>query len=145
MRLERASRSQPESLDFALNLARTYMGKRMPEKVAPLFQSFMRLDEPPSYDVYFLQGKAYQELGEWDRAIEMFEAAISQYGISPTLLNAAGECYFERGDIKAALAAWDRSLELDPDQEVIRKRMHILKGKESRNEGIQPLDELRNN
>ncbi|MBN2408538.1 MAG: GWxTD domain-containing protein, partial [Candidatus Aminicenantes bacterium] len=145
VRLERAGRSRPDSLDFALNLARAYMGRRMPEKIAPLFQPFMGADKPPSYDVYFLQGKACQELGEWERAIEMFEAAISQYGISPTLLNAAGECYFERGDVKAALAAWSRSLELDPDQEVIRKRIDTLKGKESRSGESRPAGELKNN
>jgi GWxTD domain-containing protein len=143
LRLERASRSRPDSLDFALNLARAYMGRRMPEKVAPILQSFLSPDGPINYDVYFIQGKAWQELGEWDRAIEMFDGAISHYGINTSLLNAAGECHFEKGDAKAALAAWGRSLELDPNQEVIRKRVDVLKKKEGRNETIQPPGYLR--
>jgi GWxTD domain-containing protein len=129
VRLEKASRSQPDSAEFALNLAQAYMVRGNSEKIAPLLQPFFRLDKPPQYEIYLLQGKAYQKLGEWDRAIEMFDAAIAHYGINTTLLNAAGECYFEKGDLKAALVAWDKSLELSPDQPVIRKRVENLRGK----------------
>ncbi len=129
VRLERASRSRPDSVEFALNLAQAYMANGNPEKIPPFLQPFFESDLPPRYEIYLLQGRAHQNLGDWDRAIEMFEAAISRYGINTTLLNAAGECYFEKGDAQAALAAWDRSLELDPNQPVIRRRVEILRGK----------------
>ncbi len=129
MRLERASRSRPDSEEFALNLAQAYMARGDAEKTVPLLQPFFKPDKPPHYEAYLLQGRAYQELGNWDRAIEMFDGAISHYGINTTLLNAAGECYFEKGDLKAALVAWDKSLELSPDQPVIRKRVETLRGK----------------
>jgi GWxTD domain-containing protein len=132
VRLERASRSRPDSEEFALNLAQAYMAKGDAEKTVPLLQPFINQDKPPRYETYLLQGRAYQELGNWDQAIETFDAAISHYGINTTLLNAAGECYFEKGDLKAALVAWDKSLELNPDQPVIRKRVETLKGKNER-------------
>ena len=128
-RLERAIRSRPDSAEFALNLAQAYMAKGNPEKIVPLLQSLFEAETPPRYEAYLLQGRAYQRLGDWDRAIETFEAAISRYGINPALLNAAGECYFEKGDAQAALAAWDKSLELDPEQPLIRRRVEILRGK----------------
>ena len=129
VRLERASRSRPDSAEFALNLAQAYMAKGDPEKIVLLLQPLFEADPPPRYEAYLLQGRAYQQLGDWDRAIEMFEAAISRYGINPALLNAAGECYFEKGDGQAALAAWDKSLELDPKQPLIQRRVEILRGK----------------
>jgi GWxTD domain-containing protein len=129
VRLERASRSRSDSAEFALNLAQAYMAKRDPEKIVPLLQPFFKVDKPPRYEIYLLQGKAYQKLEEWDKAIGMFDGAIAHYGINPTLLNAAGECYFEKGDLKAALVAWDKSLKLNPDQPVIRKKVETLEGK----------------
>ncbi len=132
VRLEKASRSRPDSAEFALNLAQAYMVKGYSEKVVPLLEPFFKLDKPPQYEIYLVQGRAYQRLGDWDRAIEMFDAAIAHYGINSSLLNAAGECYFEKGDLKAALAAWDKSLELNADQPVIRKRVEALKGKDEK-------------
>ncbi len=131
-RLEKASRGRPDSVEFAINLAQAHMARGDAEKTVTLLQPFFKLDKPPRYEAYLLQGRAYQELGNWDQAIETFDAAISHYGINTSLLNAAGECYFEKGDFKAALAAWDKSLELNPDQPAIRKRVETLKGKNER-------------
>lgn len=129
VQLERANRRRPDSAEYALNLAQAYLAGGYSKKIVPLLEPFFRPDKPPRYEIYWFQGRAYQELGDWDRAIEMFDAAIAHHGVNTTLLNAAGECYFLKGDSKAALAAWDKSLELNPDQPVIRKRVETLKAK----------------
>lgn len=72
-------------------------------------------------------GKAYQKSGEFDKAIATFDRAISHYGTNTMLLNTVGECYFQKGDAKAALAVWEKSLEINPDQPQIRKNVETLK------------------
>ena len=47
------------------------------------------------------------------------------------LFNSVGECYQGLGKIKEALAAFERSLELSPDQPEVRKRVDELKQKKS--------------
>ncbi|MDH7512950.1 MAG: GWxTD domain-containing protein [Clostridiales bacterium] len=127
--LERASRRKPESTDFALNLAQAYMVKRDFGKVGPLLGPFLDKEETPRYELLFLMGRAYQHMGELDKAIEVYDRVVSHYGTNTNLLNAIGECYFQKGDVKAALAVWEKSLEINADQPVIRQHVENLKGK----------------
>ena len=126
--LEKAVQARPDSADYAQNLARAYMTKGEHQKVEPLLLWFFRLDKPPAYDLYLLLGRAYQKLGEWDKAIDIFSDAVSRFGIGAVLLNAVGACYLEKGDSKAALVAWEKSLELNPDQPQVRKSVEAIRG-----------------
>ena len=126
--LEKAVQARPDSADYAQNLARAYMTKGEHQKVEPLLLWFFQLDKPPAYDLYLLLGRAYQKLGEWDKAIDIFNDAVSRYGIGAVLLNAVGACYLEKGDSKAALVAWEKSLELNPDQPQVRKSVEAIRG-----------------
>jgi tetratricopeptide (TPR) repeat protein len=46
------------------------------------------------------------------------------------LLNALGECHYQLGQIKDALSAWNKSLEINAEQPAIRKLVETLKEKE---------------
>jgi tetratricopeptide (TPR) repeat protein len=59
----------------------------------------------------------------------MFEAAVAHYGLNAAILNAVRECYLGKGDPKAALTAWEKSLELNPDQPDLRRTVEALKDK----------------
>jgi GWxTD domain-containing protein len=126
--LEKAVQARPDSADYAQNLARAYMTKGEHQKVEPLLLWFFQLDKPPAYDLYLLLGRAYQKLGEWDKAIDIFNDAVSRFGVGAVLLNAVGACYLEKGDSKAALVAWKKSLELNPDQPQVRKSVEAIRG-----------------
>ncbi len=127
--LERAYQKRPGTADFALNLAQAYMVKGDTQKIESLLLPFLSQEQVAKYELFFLLGRAYQKSGELDKAIEIFDKTISHYGTNMNILNAVGECYFQKGDYRAALAVWEKSLEIDPDQPQIRKNVEALKEK----------------
>lgn len=127
--LERAYQKNPQSFDFALSLARLWMTYGEPARVENLLLPFVRTDETPKYEVLFLLGKAYQATGQLARAIEMFDQAVSHYGVNTSLLNVIGECYWQMGKPKEALVVWEKSLEIDPNQPQIKKSVEAIKEK----------------
>ncbi|MFQ6109458.1 MAG: tetratricopeptide repeat protein, partial [Candidatus Aminicenantales bacterium] len=128
-RLEEAFHKRPDSLDFALNLARAHMRLSEYREVEKVLQPFLgRLERPP-YELLFIIGRAYQNMGKLDKAIDVFDKAISHYGLNIHLLNSLGECYFQLGNAEEALAAWEKSLEINPDQPQIKKNVEALKEK----------------
>lgn len=127
--LERAFHGRPDSADFALNLSLLYMAKAEYKEIETILKPFFSQDQAPKYELYFLMGRAYQKMGDLSKAIGLFDKAISHYGINASLLNSIGECYFQLGEYEAALASWEKSLELSPDQPEIRKNVEALKEK----------------
>lgn len=129
VRLEEAYRLRPDSPEIALSLAQAYMSTGEYAGVERLLQPFLESEKTVAYELYFLLGRARQKLGQWDEAIAVFDEAISHYGTNINLLNAVAECYFQKGDARAALTVWEKSLELNPDQPEIRKMVETLKEK----------------
>ncbi|TET70087.1 MAG: tetratricopeptide repeat protein [Candidatus Aminicenantes bacterium] len=43
------------------------------------------------------------------------------------LLNSLGECYYRLGSEDEALAAWEKSLEINPNQPEIKKKIKAIK------------------
>ena len=87
-------------------------------------------DEPElPYQFYFLLGKSHQALGEFNQAIAVYNKALSHYGINFNLLNSIGECYYSLEIWDEALAAWEKSLEINDDQPDIEEKLKILKKK----------------
>lgn len=127
--LERAYQNKPDSADFAINLAEVYMALADYKKIEPILLPFLNQGQPSKYELYFLMGRAYKNLGELSKAIEIFDKAISHYGLNVNILNIIGECYFQLGNTSAALTAWEKSLEINPDQPEIGKNVGALKEK----------------
>jgi len=90
---------------------------------------FLSQSQPPKYEMFYLMGIAYQNMGELKKAVDVFDRAISHYGLNINLLNALGECYFKLGNVKEALEVWEKSLEINPDQPQIKKKVEALKEK----------------
>jgi len=129
LRLERACRMRPESADFAQGLAQVYLAKGEYLKVEPLLRPFFSQDKPARYEIYLLQGRAHQKAGDWDKAISVFDETIAHYGVNAAILNAVAACYLGKGDEKAALTAWEKSLGLNRDQPEVLRAVEALKGK----------------
>jgi len=127
--LERAFQKNQNSVDFALNLARVYLALNEYKKIESVLLPFLIQPEPPLYELFFVLGKAYQYSGELDKAIDTFDKALSHYGLNINLLNSIGECYFQLGVPDEALAAWEKSLEINPDQPEIKQSVKVLKEK----------------
>ena len=128
-RLQEAFHKKPDSIEFALILARVHMRLGEYKEVETVLYPFMNRLERPPYELLFTMGKAYQNMGKLDKAIEIFDKAITDYGLNILLLNSIGECYFQMGNTQEALAAWEKSLEISPDQPQIKKSVDTLKEK----------------
>jgi tetratricopeptide (TPR) repeat protein len=98
-------------------------------KIEPVLLPFLNRPEPPKYELLFIMGRAYQNREEFKKAIEVFDKTISHYGLNIYLLNSIGECHFRLGETDEALAAWQKSLELNPDQPQLKKIVEALKEK----------------
>ena len=130
--LERAFQKKPDSEDTATNLARVYLALENPPAVVKTLAPFMTPEKTGKYDTYLLAAEALKRMGELGRAVELLDKAVVHYGVNAVLLNSIGECYEGLGKTKEALAAFEKSLELSPDQPEVRKKVEELKKKSPR-------------
>ncbi len=127
--LERAFGRKPESEATAGSLARTYLALADAGAAAKVLAPFVGAEQTAQYETLVLAAEALKRTGELARAVELLDRAIAHYGVNAVLLNAIGECYQGLGKVKEALAAFERSLELSPDQPAVKKRVDELKAK----------------
>jgi len=86
-------------------------------------------NQQQNYDFLEVLGKAAQALGQHEQAINYYKQYLAHFGTNINILNAIGECYLTLGDIDEALYAWERSLQLEPNQENIKAQVKALKEK----------------
>jgi tetratricopeptide (TPR) repeat protein len=72
-------------------------------------------------------GDAHSQAKNYQRAIELYEAALILRPPSTALLNALGLCYAGLGDSGKALGYFERSLALEPNQEPIKDLVGKMK------------------
>jgi GWxTD domain-containing protein len=125
-RLNRAYNLNKNNEDIALSLARILDKLGRSEEVISILTPFYS-KENVKYDTYFLMGEAYRKKGDFQEAIKAYSSALSHYGHNINLLNALGECYWQIKDFKNAKFYWSKSLELNPEQKDIRKKMDEIK------------------
>ncbi len=128
--LEEAFRRSPESdkfaLDFCLNLYRLKEYQKVKEVAQPF------LDQPEGNKFYAVVGQSCQALGELAEALAYYKRYLAYFGTNIQILNSIGDCYFQLGNKEEALTAWTRSLEIDPDQDELRKKVESLKKEKGR-------------
>lgn len=124
--LEKAFEKNRNSVAYALALAQAYIASREYRKIVSILTPFLS-QAKPRYEVYFMTGMACQNLGEWSKAIEIYDEAISHFGLNINLLNSIGECYFQLGEKEETLKAWEKSLEINPNQPDIKKNVEALR------------------
>jgi GWxTD domain-containing protein len=129
MFLERAFQRKPESEDAAANLARVYLALTDAPAVVKTLAPFVTPEKTAKYDTCLLAAEALKRTGEFGRAVELLDKAVSHYGVNAVLLNSIGECYEGLGKTKEALAAFEKSLALSPDQPDVRKKVETLRKK----------------
>jgi len=117
----------PTSKKFALDFCRILFLHKDYQKVKEFASPFLRDEQ--KYEFLSIVGQASQALGELAEAIAYYKEYLAYYGANLYILNSIGDCYYRLGDIEEALIAYEKSLELDPKQERIRKIVEILKEK----------------
>jgi tetratricopeptide (TPR) repeat protein len=125
--LEAAVRREPNSVAFALDYARLLLELKEYSGVKAAAQPF--LADERKWDFLEPAGRASQGLGEYAEAIAFYKDYLAHFGANLNVLNAVGECYLQLGNMEEALAAWERSLKIEPNQPKLKERIQEIKQK----------------
>ncbi len=123
--LEQAYHRAPNSAKLALNYCQLLLQMKNYQKIKTIATPFLQTNEKQEFYSYL--GYASASLGEYVEAITHFKDHLAYFGTNIKILNAIGECYRKLGNKEEALIAWQKSLELLPDQEQLRTLIKELK------------------
>ncbi|MGZ5488464.1 MAG: tetratricopeptide repeat protein, partial [Candidatus Aminicenantales bacterium] len=130
--LERSLRRKPESEETAMDLAGVCLAQNDAVTAAQTLAPFVGPTQKPLYETLVLAAEASRVTKDFPRAVELLDRAVAQFGVNAALMNALGEGYEGLGKMKEALAAYEKSLQLSPDQPQIRKQVDELRKKDER-------------
>ena len=126
--LEAAYRKAPALQAYALDYCQALFATGDYQGVKGVALPFLEDDQTRQGFLQIL-GQSSQALGEFAAAISYFQEYLTHFGTNIVVLNAIGECHLGLGNAAEALAAWERSLEIEPKQEKLRERVRALKEK----------------
>lgn len=126
--LAKAYEREPDSLEYALSYVRVLQALKGFQRVREILIPFEKAGQE-NFALYSYLGRASQEIGVLEEAISYYQRALSHRGDVVGILNSLGECYFKLGNNEQALRAWKKSLEINPNQEKIKKAIERLKEK----------------
>lgn len=102
-----------------------------PDKVKEHFENLSdRFGFPVPITEEFLNGHAFHGLQRHDapdEAIELFKFCLSLYPNSSEAYEGLGECYAKKGMTEKAKEFYEKSLELDPENASVKKKLEELK------------------
>ena len=124
--MAQAYEKKPESLEYAVGYARTLLLTKEPEKARDILLPFGKKDVV-DFDLFEVLGKAFRDTGEFKNAIPWLQKALTLKGNLIEILNPLGECFMNVGDKEQALKAWTRSLQINPNQEAVKKLIEKIK------------------
>ncbi|MDH5742716.1 MAG: tetratricopeptide repeat protein, partial [Candidatus Aminicenantes bacterium] len=127
--LRKAYEMDPEREDFAIAYAGTLLNRGANEDVKRMLMPFVE-KQVSDDNLYYILGRAHQGLEEYEEAISFYQKFISHQGAGFVVLNSIGECYFQAENHREALRAWEKSLEINPDQPEIKKKVEGIKKKQ---------------
>lgn len=127
--LEQALSRAPQNEELSRQLALVYLEQEEFARAASLVEIFISGERQASYDTYLVAGRAFYHLGEFQKAIEVLDRAVNTYGNNIVLLNLIGDCYLGQGKKAEALAIWEKSLEIMPDQPEIKQKIQAARRK----------------
>jgi GWxTD domain-containing protein len=129
--LEKAYAKNPAQLKYGLGLSQCLFVEGQYQRVKDILTPF-REEKATDLVLYFL-GKSVHSLGQLDEAIADYEDYLSRFGLNLEILNLLGTAHYQKGNTAEALRAWQKSLEISPDQENIKKLVQSLDEKIKRN------------
>jgi len=124
--LLQAYQSSPGNLEYAFGLAQAHWNLGEIDQIPTLLAPFLKQPNL-TYEILDLLGKSWQKLEKWAQAVEVYDQAVERFGTNPHLLNALGDCYFALDRKEEARVVWEKSLQLNPHQPEIEKKLKALK------------------
>jgi GWxTD domain-containing protein len=128
--LERAYQSKPASLKYAMSVSDVYFRLKEYRKVKELLTPFLG-SQKENFEFLKLLGKSCQSLKEFNEAISYYKQYLDHMGTNLEILNSIGTCYYLLGDMAQALVAWEKSLEINPNQEKLKETVKSIKDKKN--------------
>lgn len=125
--LEKAFFQAPTIAKYALDYANFLLKQKEYQQAKRVALSFMETKERNNF--LALLGRTCQALGEYEEAIKYYQEYLSHFGTNLHILNSLGDCYYRRGQTEEALKIWQKSLEIDPKQETLKKMVESIKDK----------------
>jgi len=125
--LEKAYQKDPKSIKFALDFSRALLMAKEYQRVKQIAIPFLKSQE--KYKFSGILGQSCQALGKFEDAVSYYKDYLSHYGTNINVLNSIGECYYKLGNNEEAIIAWEKSLEISPKQEKLKKIVKSLKEK----------------
>jgi GWxTD domain-containing protein len=125
-RLAEAFRRNPARPDIALAYSQALFRSNDFRRVKDILRPFAAGSQPLPQALALI-GQACQALGEYLEASTYYQAYLLSSGMNIDVLNALGACYVQAGKRDEALKAWEKSLELKPDQPKLRDLVESLK------------------
>ena len=124
--LRKAHEGSPESVEYALSYGRALLIAENFKEVINALTPYAAAGKE-EFELFYYLGEAAKRIGEAEAAIGYYQKALTQKGNVVEILNSIGSCYLELGNTEEALQAWDKSLEINPDQSTIRDAINKLK------------------
>ena len=85
------------------------------------------LSEESAVD-HYKKAEVYRAKKLWAEAAVEYEKVVSSGGQDAKVYSCLGYCYYKLGQKEKAIIAYEKALELEPDNETIKKNMKKLKG-----------------
>jgi len=130
--LEEAYRRDPQSAVFAMDYCRILFSRKKYSEVRQIAASFA--DDSENAGFLGLMGDSSQALGEYAQAVQYYKNHLERFGTNLRILNSIGLCYLKLGNVTEALVAWEKSLEINPDQEALEKQVIKLRDQQIEND-----------
>ena len=122
---ETARFKKREDVNFAISLAGAYLHLNRFGEILDVLIPFLE-KEPAIYEVFFFLGKAAQGKEDYGGALKYYIQAASHFGADIPLLNSMGDCYFRLENFAEASKFWKKSMEMNPKQPLVQKKIDTL-------------------
>lgn len=120
--LERAYSAQPDSLEIVLSLCQAYYSNENFQKVVKILSRFLEKAKEEN-QIFILLGRSCEKLLDFKRAIYFYKKYLLHFGTNLEILNALGENYFRIKNFEEAIETWEKSLEIEPNQPLIKAKL----------------------
>jgi GWxTD domain-containing protein len=127
--LERAYERGQRPEELVLTLARAKMALDDSAGAEALLMPLLAGESAAGYEVYTTAAELLRSGGRFEQSLQVLEKALARFGVNAELIRALGEDYLGLGRKKEAQAAFEKSLELNPDQPDLKKKLEELRKK----------------
>jgi GWxTD domain-containing protein len=127
--LEEAFNKKPSLPQYGMDLARFLFGKKEYQRVKQIALTFVKQERNEFLSIL---ARSFQELKEYEQAINYYKKCLSQFGTNIPIINSIGDCYYHLNNLEEALIAWERSLQINPNQPELKEKIESIKNNEGK-------------